>query len=89
MFLEANACGIPVIAGKAGGSVDAVTDLVNGLVVNGDKTAQISAAILRLFQDDALREGLIQSGNTVAARSGWDSRVEQFLALCDRLTGVG
>jgi phosphatidylinositol alpha-1,6-mannosyltransferase len=88
VFLEANACGIPVIAGKAGGSVDAVTDLTNGLVVDGDQTAQITAAILRLFQDDALREELIQSGNTVAARSGWDGRVEQFLALCDRLTNA-
>jgi phosphatidylinositol alpha-1,6-mannosyltransferase len=85
VFLEANACGIPVIAGKAGGSVDAVTDLVNGLVVDGDRTQEISVAILRLFQDDALREQLIQTGNTVAARSGWDGRVQQFLDLCDRL----
>jgi phosphatidylinositol alpha-1,6-mannosyltransferase len=85
VFLEANACGIPVIAGKAGGSVDAVTDGVNGLVVDGDQPAQISAAILRLFQDDPLRERLIQTGNKIAASSGWDSRVDQFLALCDRL----
>jgi phosphatidylinositol alpha-1,6-mannosyltransferase len=87
VFLEANACGIPVIAGKAGGSVDAVTDGVNGLVVDGDQTAQISTAILRLFQDDALRERLVQTGNAVAARASWDSRVDQFLALSDRLTG--
>jgi phosphatidylinositol alpha-1,6-mannosyltransferase len=86
VFLEANACGIPVIAGKAGGSVDAVTDLVNGLVVDGDRTQEITAAILRLFQDDALRQRLIQTGNEVAARAGWDGRVDQFLALCDRLT---
>jgi phosphatidyl-myo-inositol dimannoside synthase len=87
VFLEANACGIPVIAGKAGGSVDAVTDEANGLVVNGDRPEQIAAAILRLFQDDALRERLVQTGTEVAARAGWDGRVDQFLALCDRLTG--
>lgn len=86
VFLEANACGIPVIAGKAGGSVDAVTDLVNGLVVDGDRAEEIAAAILRLFQDGALRERLVQTGKAVAARAGWDGRVEQFLALCDRLT---
>jgi phosphatidylinositol alpha-1,6-mannosyltransferase len=86
VFLEANACGIPVIAGRAGGSVDAVTDGANGLVVNGDRTDEIAAAILRLFQDDALRERLVQTGTEVAARAGWDSRVDQFLALCDRLT---
>lgn len=85
VFLEANACGIPVIAGRAGGSVDAVSDGVNGLVVDGDQSPQIAAAILRLFQDDTLRERLIRTGSAVAARSGWDSRVEQFLELCDRL----
>ncbi len=62
-----------------------MTDGVNGLVVDGDQPAQISAAILRLFQDDPLRERLIQTGNKIAASSGWDSRVDQFLALCDRL----
>lgn len=85
VFLEANACGIPVIAGKAGGSVDAVADGVNGLVVDGNEPPQIAAAILRLFQDDALRQRLIETGRAVAARSGWDSRVDQFLALCDRV----
>jgi phosphatidylinositol alpha-1,6-mannosyltransferase len=85
VFLEANACRIPVIAGRAGGSVDAVTDGVNGLVVDGDRQEEIAAAVLRLFQDDALRERLVAEGEVMAARSGWDSRVEQFLALCDGL----
>ena len=85
VFLEANACGIPVIAGRAGGSVDAVTDGINGLVVDGNQPPQIAAAILRLFQDEPLRQRLIETGSAVAARSGWDSRVDQFLDLCDRL----
>ena len=50
VFLEANACGLPVIAGQAGGSVDAVTDQVNGLVVDGDDTQAIAQAIIRMFQ---------------------------------------
>jgi phosphatidylinositol alpha-1,6-mannosyltransferase len=86
VFLEANACGLPVIAGKAGGSVDAVTDQVNGLVVDGDDTAAISAAIIRMFEDDGLRESLRAGGADVARASGWDQRVEQFLRFCDRLT---
>ena len=35
VFLEANAAGIPVIAGQDGGSIDAVKHGVNGLVVDG------------------------------------------------------
>jgi phosphatidylinositol alpha-1,6-mannosyltransferase len=86
VFLEANACGLPVIAGKAGGSVDAVTDMVNGLVVDGEDTTAISAAVIRLFRDDGLRHRLRVTGAEVAAVSGWDRRVEQFLRFCDALT---
>ena len=85
VFLEANACGLPVIAGRAGGSVDAVTDDVNGLVVDGDDPAAIGAAIVRIFADDGLRHKLVTGGAEVARASGWDRRVEQFLRFCDRL----
>ena len=85
VFLEANACGLPVIAGRAGGSVDAVTDQVNGLVVDGDDTVAIAEAIVRLFADDRLRSGLRAGGAEVARASGWDRRVKQFLRFCDRL----
>ena len=85
VFLEANACGLPVIAGKAGGSVDAVTHDLNGLLVDGDDPAAIATAIERLFLDDELRARLIAGGTEVAGRSGWDQRVEQFLGFCDRV----
>jgi phosphatidylinositol alpha-1,6-mannosyltransferase len=85
VFLEANACGLPVIAGMAGGSVDAVTDQINGLVVDGDDTQAIAGAIIRMFEDDGLRERLREGGAAVARASGWDRRVEQFLRFCDRL----
>jgi phosphatidyl-myo-inositol dimannoside synthase len=86
VFLEANACGLPVIAGRAGGSVDAVTDQVNGLVVDGDDTGALTQAIIRMFEDDGLRDRLRAGGAEVAGASGWDRRVEQFLRFCDRLT---
>ena len=88
VFLEANACGIPVIAGRAGGSLDAVTAGANGLVADGDDPAEIAGVIQRIFLDDTLRAGLAQVGTEVARRSGWDRRVEQFLLYCDRLMGV-
>jgi phosphatidylinositol alpha-1,6-mannosyltransferase len=85
VFLEANACGLPVIAGQAGGSVDAVTDQLNGLVVDGDDVAAISAAVIALFDDAALRDRLRAGGAEVAAASGWERRVDQFLRFCDNL----
>ncbi len=83
VFLEANACAVPVIAGCAGGSVDAVTDGVNGLVVDGTSCEPIVAGVLRLLGDSALREALVQEGLVVAARSGWGERVAAFLHVCD------
>jgi phosphatidylinositol alpha-1,6-mannosyltransferase len=83
VFLEANACAVPVIAGCAGGSVDAVMDGVNGLVVDGDRCEPIVAAVLRVLGDPALRAGLVSQGLAVAARSGWGDRVAAFLRVCD------
>jgi phosphatidylinositol alpha-1,6-mannosyltransferase len=88
VFLEANACGIPVIAGKAGGSVDAVRNEVNGLVVDGASVAEIAAAIIRLFKDEKLREQLRVTGAEVAQASGWQQRVDQFLRFSDRLASA-
>lgn len=85
VFLEANASGLPVIAGCAGGSVDAVTDQLNGLVVDGTDIQQVADAIIRLFRDRDLRANLISGGREVALASGWDRRVVQFLKFCDKL----
>jgi phosphatidylinositol alpha-1,6-mannosyltransferase len=82
VFLEANACGVPVIAGRAGGSVDAVTDGVNGLLVDGEDVRSIVAGVSRVFHDQTLRTTLVQQGLAVAAQAGWESRVETFLKLC-------
>ncbi len=83
VFLEANACCVPVIAGQAGGSTDAVTDGVNGICVDGDDRQAVADAILRLFGDADLRIRLRETGLRVAARAGWPDRVARFLAVCD------
>jgi phosphatidylinositol alpha-1,6-mannosyltransferase len=85
VFLEANACGIPVIAGKAGGSVDAVTDLRNGLVVDGRDPEDITAAVIRLCRDDALRAQVRETGLEIAAGASWESRSDLLLGFCDQL----
>lgn len=82
VFLEANACGTPVIGGRAGGVVDAVQDGINGLLVDGDDTDAIAAAILRVLGDRALWERLRDGGLALADKAGWASRAKQFLDLC-------
>src|SRR5207244_686648 len=85
VFLEANACGKPVVAGDAGGAVDAVINEVNGLLVDGEDVEAIAGAIVRLLTDATLYERLSAGATKIAAQSGWPARTATFTALCDRL----
>nr|WP_256476142.1 glycosyltransferase family 4 protein [Siccirubricoccus soli] len=82
VFLEANGCGLPVVAGRDGGSTDAVKDEVNGLVVNGHAVADIAGAMARLHDDRALYERIRLQALEVAQRAGWEGKARAFLALC-------
>jgi phosphatidyl-myo-inositol dimannoside synthase len=82
VFLEANACGLAVIAGCDGGSTDAVKEGVNGLVVDGHSVPAIAAAMLRLREDAGLRARIEAAALKAAQRSGWDRKVVDFLDVC-------
>jgi len=82
VFLEANSCGLPVIAGSDGGSLDAVTHDANGLVVDGKSVQQIADAMRRLREDDALRERIARTGIETASRADWKQKARAFLKVC-------
>jgi phosphatidylinositol alpha-1,6-mannosyltransferase len=88
VFLEANACGVPVVAGKAGGAPDAVEDEVNGLTVDGEDVGAIAQAIMRILSDPALRERLCAGGLARARAADCRRTAAQFLDLCRRIAGT-
>ena len=49
VYLEASACGLPVLAGNSGGAPDAVLHNETGLVVDGTDNKQIAAAAIELL----------------------------------------
>jgi len=51
VYLEASACGLPVVAGASGGAPDAVIQGVTGLVVDGNNLDEIAEAIVSLLND--------------------------------------
>jgi phosphatidylinositol alpha-1,6-mannosyltransferase len=55
VFLEAGACGIPVVAGRSGGSHEAVVDGETGYIVEPRDTRSVRDALARLLGDAALR----------------------------------
>ncbi len=83
VFLEANGCGLPVIAGRDGGSTDAVRDGANGLVVDGGSVPVIAAAMQALRSDEALRSRLTAGGLAAADAADWRGKALTFRELCD------
>ena len=49
VYLEASACGLPVLAGNSGGAPDAVVQNKTGLVVDGTDHKQIATAAIELL----------------------------------------
>ena len=59
VFLEAAACGVPVLAGSSGGASEAVLDGVTGLVCDRPRDADaVAATLLPLLADPDLAERL-------------------------------
>ena len=62
VYLEASACGLPVIVGKSGGAVDAVKDQVTGLIVDGNNTQMIADSICQVLAEPVKAKSMGQSG---------------------------
>jgi phosphatidylinositol alpha-1,6-mannosyltransferase len=65
VFLEANACGKPVVGGRSGGIPDAVEEGVTGLLVDPRDPEEIASALARLL---ANRDLAIQMGRQGQSR---------------------
>ena len=82
VFLEANSCGLPVIAGRDGGSTDAVQHGRNGLIVDGRSVAEIASAMAVLRSDALLRAKLCKGARAIAAAADWKEKASTFVRLC-------
>jgi phosphatidylinositol alpha-1,6-mannosyltransferase len=77
VFMEANACAKPVIAGRAGGTGSAVEDGLNGLRVDGEDVAAVEAGIAHLLQNPEEARRMGQAGrDRTATRFTSDQRAE-------------
>ena len=58
VFLEANACGKPVIGGNAGGVPSAIRNGYNGFLVNGNNESNVYDKLTVLLKDKDLRSSI-------------------------------
>lgn len=79
IFLEAQACGKPVIAGHSGGSPEAIDAGETGLLVDGDDVAELAAAAVSLLGDPARAAEMGAAGRRMVEREfGWPTVAHRF-----------
>lgn len=84
VFIEANACARPVIAGRAGGTGSAVEEGLNGLRIDGEDLLAVEDAIAHLLShpDEARRMGDAGRGRA-ASRFTSDQRAALIRRVID------
>jgi phosphatidylinositol alpha-1,6-mannosyltransferase len=86
-YLEANACGKPVVGGRTGGVPDAIIDGETGLLVDPLDVRDIRKAIVRILGDDEkAREMGLAGRKRVETEYNWRSVSEKILDLIERLS---
>ena len=81
-LLEAQAAGIPVVAGQSGGIPDAVQDGVTGLLTDPEDPAGVAAAVAGLLDDPARARRFGAAGRGAVERFfNWSRVVDELRAL--------
>lgn len=85
-LLQAAACGVPIVGGRAGGIPEIVQPELNGLLIEPGDVAGLAAALNRLLDSPELRTRMGAAGlDWVARHFSIDAMVEGNLAVYQRL----
>jgi phosphatidylinositol alpha-1,6-mannosyltransferase len=81
-YLEASACGLPVIAGNSGGAPDAVDEGKSGVVVSGIDNDAIAKAVVKFLNDPEISKTMGNYGRKwVVEKWRWEIWSEAFEQL--------
>ena len=72
VYLEANAYGLPVVAGATGGALDAVIGGETGLLVDPDDHLAVADALVAVLRDPELARRLGRGGKARAEELTWE-----------------
>jgi len=82
VFLEAMACGIPVVASKVDGSCEAVRNGLLGIIVNPDDPEEVKAGIIEALKRP---KGVIPQGLEYFSYENFERRCHK---ICDQILQV-
>lgn len=87
VFLEAQACGRPVLVGRSGGAPESTIDGVSGFVVDPVNVATIADRLIQLLSDRDLATRMGAAGRRhVEEHFSWDVRAARFAAALRQIT---
>lgn len=82
VYLEASACGLPVVGGRSGGAPDALIEGETGFAVDGRSAREVSDAIITLLENPELGRAMGERGRQwIADEWEWRHWSERFNAL--------
>ena len=85
VYIEAQACGCPVIASTSGGGAEAVVDGETGFLIPHDDVAAATDRLGRLLGDEALRARMSAAGvRRVRETFAMDRYIERVVAVYER-----
>ena len=86
-LLEAGACGLPLVATNVGGNSEIIEDGVSGIIVPPGDEQALTAAILRLMDDENLRATMGKAAQKrVRTNYSLDQTVTEYKKLYEQVT---
>jgi D-inositol-3-phosphate glycosyltransferase len=83
--VEAMACGVPVVASRAGGLIFTIEDGETGCLAPIDRPESHAAAMLALLRDPELRGRMGENAHEAAQRFSWKTVAESVIHVYRRL----
>lgn len=88
VYLEANARGLPVVAGRVAGALDAVVDGETGLLIDADDHFEVADSISSLLLDPERARALGRAGVDHSRGFAWPAIAERVEGLCRDVAGA-
>jgi D-inositol-3-phosphate glycosyltransferase len=84
--VEAQACGLPVVAARVGGLAYTVADSESGLLVDGRDPGSFAAAMTAILDHPAFTASLSTGAVRYAERFSWEAAADRLLGLYETIS---
>lgn len=84
-ILEAQACGVPVIASKVGGILDIIEDRKTGILIEPKNLGQVTQAIIKIFSQPEFAQKLTQNAKDGLEKYDWQNIAQKINRIYQNL----